>query len=190
MGFRRLTETLTLFKTKDVKFATLSKRKCCNFLPCSRLDQAGRIENTKNGAQVCVFTQFKECARNQRKLCDRRGRKGKDLRGRPCSRHENVKSYTLFRQRTLKMIPWLSESPYIGNIWEYPYPRGAGPTSLPKQGDCHCFPMTESLRGWAGPVRQPAKLKPKSKASSQCCLEWRFCGAATPTPFPGPHVTV
>ena len=27
--------------TKDVNFATLSKRKCCNFLPCSRLDQAG-----------------------------------------------------------------------------------------------------------------------------------------------------
>ena len=35
--------------TKDVNFATLSKRKCCNFLPCSRLDQAGRIQNTKNG---------------------------------------------------------------------------------------------------------------------------------------------
>ena len=26
------------------------------------------------------------------------------------------------RQRTLKMIPWLSERPYIGNIWEYPPP--------------------------------------------------------------------
>ena len=26
--------------TKDVNFAALSKRKCCNFLPCSRLDQA------------------------------------------------------------------------------------------------------------------------------------------------------
>ena len=26
--------------TRDVNFATLSKRKCCNFLPCSRLDQA------------------------------------------------------------------------------------------------------------------------------------------------------
>ena len=38
-GFGRLNETLTLFKTKDVNFATLSKRKCCsNFLPCSRLD--------------------------------------------------------------------------------------------------------------------------------------------------------
>ena len=35
--------------TKDVIFATLSKRKCCNFLPCSRLDQAGRIQNPKNG---------------------------------------------------------------------------------------------------------------------------------------------
>ena len=29
---------------KDVNFATLSKRKCRNFLPCSRLDQAGRIQ--------------------------------------------------------------------------------------------------------------------------------------------------
>ena len=38
---------------------------------------------------------------------------------------------------------------------------GTGPTSLPKQGDCHCFPMTESLRGWTGPVRQPAKLNQK-----------------------------
>ena len=35
--------------TKDGNFATLSKRKCSNFLPCSRLDQAGRIQNTKNG---------------------------------------------------------------------------------------------------------------------------------------------
>ena len=35
--------------TNDVNFATLSKRKCCNFLPCSRLDQAGGIKNTKNG---------------------------------------------------------------------------------------------------------------------------------------------
>ena len=33
--------------TKDVNFATLSKRKCSNFLPCSRLDQAGPIQNTK-----------------------------------------------------------------------------------------------------------------------------------------------
>ena len=48
-GFGRLDETLTLFKTKDVNFATLSKRECCNFLPCSRLDQAGHIQNTKNG---------------------------------------------------------------------------------------------------------------------------------------------
>ena len=47
-GFGRLNETLTLFKT-DVNFATPSKRKCCNFLPCSRLNQAGRIQNTKNG---------------------------------------------------------------------------------------------------------------------------------------------
>ena len=30
-GFSRLNETLTLFKTQDVNFATLSKRKCCNF---------------------------------------------------------------------------------------------------------------------------------------------------------------
>ena len=82
--------------TKDVNFATLSKRKCCNFLPCSRLDQAGRIQNTKNGTQVCVFTHFNEGARNQRKLCDERGRKG-DLQGRPCLRHENLKMYTLFK---------------------------------------------------------------------------------------------
>ena len=27
-----------------------------------------------------------------------------------------------WRQRTLKMIPWLSERPYLGNIWEYPPP--------------------------------------------------------------------
>ena len=33
--------------TKDVNFATLSKRKCCNFLPCSRRDQAGRIQTLK-----------------------------------------------------------------------------------------------------------------------------------------------
>ena len=31
--------------TKGVNFATLAKRKCCNFLPCSRLDQAVRIQN-------------------------------------------------------------------------------------------------------------------------------------------------
>ena len=30
--------------TKDVNFATLSKRKCRNFLPCSRLDQGGEKE--------------------------------------------------------------------------------------------------------------------------------------------------
>ena len=35
---------------KDVNFATLSKRKCCNFLPCSRLDQAGRNQNNNNEA--------------------------------------------------------------------------------------------------------------------------------------------
>ena len=44
-GFGRLNETLTLFKTQKIIFATLSnfatlpKRKWCNFLPCSRLDQ-------------------------------------------------------------------------------------------------------------------------------------------------------
>ena len=83
-GFGRLNKTLTLFKTQRCKFFTLSKRKCCNFLPCSRLDQAGHIQNTKNGT------------RNQRKLCDRRGRKG-GLGGPPCLRHENVKLYTLFK---------------------------------------------------------------------------------------------
>ena len=83
--------------TKDVNFATLSKRKCCNFLPCSRLDQAGHIQNTTNGTQVCVFTHSNEGTRNQRKLCDRRGRKGENLRGWPCLRHENVKLYTLFK---------------------------------------------------------------------------------------------
>ena len=42
--------------TKDVRFTTLSKRKCCNFLPCSRLDQAGRIQNTKNGTYKFAFS--------------------------------------------------------------------------------------------------------------------------------------
>ena len=52
--------------TKDVNFATLSKRKCCNFLPCSRLDQAGCIQNTTNGTYVCIFTHSNEGTRNQR----------------------------------------------------------------------------------------------------------------------------
>ena len=30
------------------------------------------------------------------------------------------------RQGTLKMIPWLAERPYIGNIWEYPPPPPPG----------------------------------------------------------------
>ena len=34
------------------------------------------------------------------------------------------------RQRTLKMIPWLSERPYIGNIWEY------SPPPPPRNGRC------------------------------------------------------
>ena len=33
--------------TKDVNFATLCKRKCCNFLTCSRLYQAGRFKTLK-----------------------------------------------------------------------------------------------------------------------------------------------
>ena len=33
--------------TKYVNFATLSKGKCCNFLPCLRLDQAGRLTTLK-----------------------------------------------------------------------------------------------------------------------------------------------
>ena len=41
--------------TKDVNFATLSERKCWNFLPCSRLDQAGRIQNSKNGTYFHAF---------------------------------------------------------------------------------------------------------------------------------------
>ena len=41
--------------TKGVNFATLSERKCCNFLPCSRLDQADRIQNSKNGTYFHAF---------------------------------------------------------------------------------------------------------------------------------------
>ena len=50
--------------TKDVNFATLSKRKCCNFLPCSRLDQAGRIENTRNGLCFHSFPKAQEISKN------------------------------------------------------------------------------------------------------------------------------
>ena len=44
--------------TKYVNFATLSKRKCCNFLPCSRMDQAGRIHNTTNGTHWFAFSRI------------------------------------------------------------------------------------------------------------------------------------
>ena len=57
-GFGRLNETLTLFKTqKYVNFATLSKRKCCNFLPCSRLDQAG-VFKTLQTARKFAFSRI------------------------------------------------------------------------------------------------------------------------------------
>ena len=83
--------------TKHVNFATLSKRKCCTFLPCSRLDQAGRIQNTKNGTYKFVFSRISTKAHEISKNCDRRGRKEEDLKERPCLRHENVKLYTLFK---------------------------------------------------------------------------------------------
>ena len=78
-GFGRLDETLTRFKAKDVNFATPSKRKCCNFLPCSR---PGQIIPYSKQWKRCVslrFHAFQRSARNQRNLCDRRGRKGEDL---------------------------------------------------------------------------------------------------------------
>ena len=53
--------------TKDVNFATLSKRMYCNFLPCSRVDQAGRIQNTKmvhNFAFSRILTKAHEISKN------------------------------------------------------------------------------------------------------------------------------
>ena len=38
-GGVRPTQQNPVQDTKDVHFATPSKRKCCNFLPCSRLDK-------------------------------------------------------------------------------------------------------------------------------------------------------
>ena len=36
--------------TKDVNFATLSKGKCCNFLPCSKWTKQAVFKKTRNGA--------------------------------------------------------------------------------------------------------------------------------------------
>ena len=137
-GFCQLNETLTLFKTQKMYiFATLSKRKCCNFLPCSRVDQAGRIQNTKNGTEVCIFAHSNEGARNQRKLCDQRGRKGEDLRG----------------QRTLKMIPWLSERPYIG----VPPPPPPSPPSPSHRAEC-----------------EHRQERPDPQSSAHCCSSTQY----------------
>ena len=40
----------------STNFATLYKKTCCNFLPCSRLDQAGRIQT--NGAYKFAFSRI------------------------------------------------------------------------------------------------------------------------------------
>ena len=63
-------------------------------------------------------------------------------------RHENAKFYTFFRQRTLKMIPWLAEQhPYIGNIWECPPPHF--PENYPTGRHCQLCPMHFTI-----PLRQ------------------------------------
>ena len=50
--------------TKDVNFATVSKRKCCSFLPCSRLDQAGRVETVHKFAFSRTSTKAYEISEN------------------------------------------------------------------------------------------------------------------------------
>ena len=43
------------------------------------------------------------------------------------------------RQRTLKMIPWLSERPYIGSIWEYPPPPPPREQAIIHMNACPSF---------------------------------------------------
>ena len=76
--------------TKDVNFATLPKRTCCNFLPCSRLDQAVRIKNTKNDTYKFAFSRI---STKVHEISENYLIEGEQ----PCLRSENVKLYTLFK---------------------------------------------------------------------------------------------
>ena len=192
-GFGRLNKTLTLFKTQRCKFFTLSKRKCCNFLPCSRLDQAGHIQNTKNGT------------RNQRKLCDRRGRKG-GLGGPPCLRHENVKLYTLFKTENPE-----NETLTVGTSLKRKYmgvpPPGGGalaPSLLSNSFLCGVFffprdiwfssqtcPFQVDERGdWSGTQCSFSRCKRKKGGrdwtNGECRFVWSFIkriSSQIPAPF-------
>ena len=105
-GFGRPNETLTLFKTKDVNFATLSKRKCCNFLPCSRLHISLHFHILqRRRTKSAKFMWLK--GENRRKSAGTTLFKTKMLNCTPC-----------LRQRTLEVTPWLLERPYIGNTYQ------------------------------------------------------------------------
>ena len=130
---------------------------------------------------------FNEGARNQQKLCDRRGRKGEDLQGRPCSRHENEIVYPAQDSRTLTMVPWLAEHPYIGNIWEYPNPPPPPPS--PGMGvawtPCTVCTMTQELLYkayyvfWQCFIVQFCRRKARGRCHWRiftCELLWCSCG--------------
>ena len=104
---------------KDVNFATLSKRKCCNFLPCSRLDQTLPYSKQYNDTEVCVFTHFNEGTGISENYVFEGGRHGEDLQWQPCSKHKNVKLYTLFNPFTPESDQCQNSPAASQEIWHH-----------------------------------------------------------------------
>ena len=109
--------------TKYENVATLSKRKSCNFLTCSRLDQAVPYNNSRTLHKIS----FHASERRHTKSAKTMWLMGEDKRSRfsgtTLFKTKGVRNCVpCLRQRTLEMIPSRAEGPYIGNIWEYPTP--------------------------------------------------------------------
>ena len=82
---------------EDVNFATLSKRKCCNFLPSSRLDKHAVLKKKQRCISLC-FQQFQQRRTKSAKIMWSKGEKKRRFAGTTLFKTQNVKLYsTLFK---------------------------------------------------------------------------------------------
>ena len=116
--------------TKDVNCATLSKRKCCNLLPCSRLDKVLPYSMEHKLAFSHISMKWTKSVN----IMWSKGAKRRSFCGNTLFRQKNVKLYTLFKTEDPENDTLTGGmSLWIGNIWEYPPPPPPPPTGILSQ---------------------------------------------------------
>ena len=169
-GFSWLNETNPdpVQETKDVHFATLSKRKCYNVLPCSRLDQALLYSRQKTVLKFSfsrISTEAHEISENYVVV----GAGTEKICGADPIKTQKCETVCSVWQRALKMIP---PAPCVGRnvpIWEIGGGGGGGTVCRSKETvNPSCQVRTGHSPEGLAPVSGKLKdIKPVSCRSSR-----------------------